>query len=658
MHPVWTIFSRRMLSQLAYWLSALGYNLGDRSVMNRIYLLYFCGFWGAWGVAMLALVGGGLARGLANVQASISPDRLMVALPAGLLIAWAVVTLWRVTGRSPFVFSEEDAYLVCQTPLSRRRVALAWFAQGMFGFVVVLASATIILAFAIVAWRFPSEPGMSLLSFSLRTSGLGLILVLPAQLGMQAALWSVGALRLRGRDRPGWLRPAAMAGALALLVGSFVPSAAPILAAPFSLPFDAAFGHPAQVIPLGIVIVISWLGLLAGLGLLVAVSGKMSLGEAARETTHVAAIGLARSYGQFELVDAILMRRRLGTTHGTSRLVTGGGRAIVLRKAVLQSRRTFRVRDALGLIWVLGLSAGMFRTSSLVLQLIIAGVWTVNLGGFMTIRLRNDLAHWWLWRSLPLPGQTLFAQELAVPWGLASLMGWLALLVSDMAGPAVLVGVVLVPLLAASVAMASSADILRRARARVLMSPSLADENVPRVGASGVIWGLVSVLLPFGMLVGTATTPGGAIFGRSGDSHRHGAGLAATRCAVGRLPDHGVGPGPSRRGTCSDRWAEGASRRPGRASGGSDRGRDRCEWRRSDAVCSSSPPRRPPTLSVAMPGQVRSPVKADPSSKTNETLSAECPVVDKISPATPISFSKPRLASVGIIRLSRGVISR
>jgi hypothetical protein len=71
----------------------------------------------------------------------------------------------------------------------------------------------------------------------------------------------------------------------------------------------------------------------------------------------------------------------------------------------------------------------------------------------------------------------------------------------------------MVPLLAASVAMAASADILRRARSRVLMSPSLADENVPRSGVGGVILALASVLIPYATLVWAASVPGGAVLG-------------------------------------------------------------------------------------------------------------------------------------------------
>lgn len=43
-------------------------------------------------------------------------------------------------------------------------------------------------------------------------------------------------------------------------------------------------------------------------------------------------------------------------------------------------------------------------------------------------------------------------------------------------------------------------DILRHSKARVLMPPSLAEENVPRQNIGGVVPWLISVLIPFGVL--------------------------------------------------------------------------------------------------------------------------------------------------------------
>ncbi len=57
-HPVWILFRRRTLSRLEYWLKALGYNLRDRSLNNKLYLVYFSAFWLLWIVVVFALLAG------------------------------------------------------------------------------------------------------------------------------------------------------------------------------------------------------------------------------------------------------------------------------------------------------------------------------------------------------------------------------------------------------------------------------------------------------------------------------------------------------------------------------------------------------------------------------------------------------------------------
>jgi hypothetical protein len=80
MDPVWTLFSRRTISRLAYWLSALGYNLRDRSVSNRIYLVYFCFFWIVWVTAVFALLGGAVADVFHAIEDDYSLPQVVVTL--------------------------------------------------------------------------------------------------------------------------------------------------------------------------------------------------------------------------------------------------------------------------------------------------------------------------------------------------------------------------------------------------------------------------------------------------------------------------------------------------------------------------------------------------------------------------------------------------
>ena len=513
MDPVWTLFSRRTLSRLAYWLSALGYDLRDRSVANRVYLAYFCAFWLAWGTAMLALAGGGLARAFIEMPSAVSPPELVLTLGSYLLAAWMWITAWQVSGRSPFVFSEDDAYLVCQTPVSRSRLALAWFLQGVMALFLLLVAALVVLAFALVAWRFPTEPGLSLVFVSIRMSLLALGLVMPITVGLQAALWALGAYRLHRANEPTWLRWAVLGFAALYGAGLWLPALRPTLVAPFRLPLAASLASGIVHVPAGPVGALGLVVLVGGLALLAVAARRMNLSRAAQETTHIAAVAQARRYAQFELVDSILMRRRLGTARPPSRLLAGAPKRVLVRKDMLQVLRAFRLRDSVSLLWLLGLSVAMVRPSSWALQMLAAGAWTISLGGLLNRRLRNDLAHWWLWRSLPVQPGALLVDEAALAWCVVTLLGWLALPLSNLPPLSVAAAALIMPVSSASVALAGARDILRQAKARTLMSPSLAEENVPRQGVGGAIQGLASVLVPFGLFGWLAATPMGAVGG-------------------------------------------------------------------------------------------------------------------------------------------------
>ena len=109
--PIWIIFRRRIFSRLAYILLALGFDLRDRSASNLFYFVYFCAFWLAWCVAVFAMLGSALADFLEAFSAN-SSVALVVSFTAFILALWGLIELWQVTGHSPFVFSEQDAFLL------------------------------------------------------------------------------------------------------------------------------------------------------------------------------------------------------------------------------------------------------------------------------------------------------------------------------------------------------------------------------------------------------------------------------------------------------------------------------------------------------------------------------------------------------------------
>ncbi len=504
MDPVWTLFSRRALSGLAYWLSALGYDLRDRSVANRAYLVYFCAFWAVWTVAVLSLLGSGVATILSKIQAYFPPPQVIMTLSEYALAIWVLANLWQVARRSPFLFSEEDAYLLCQTPVDRRKVGMLWFFQAAIRSLLPFAAVAVILSFALTEWRLGGSPTVPLVFEALKESLRALMLIVPLQIGVQAALWAFGASRLHRKRAPSWMRHLSSAAVLLFLAGFFIPGLRSLLLAPWVPPISGAFsqGVPfsSELARVGVTLFY----LVAGMFLLSAETKKISLRRAAQETSHISAVRLARRYGQYGLAESLLLRRRLGTARSPSRFLAGSGGNVLFWKDLLQSLRSIRLGDIINLIWIVGLSISMFGASDWRLQVVVAGVWTLSVGGHTTRRLRSDLAHWWLFGSLPLTADRILAGEVLLSCGMAVSASWLALAFSGRDAVFVLSASALAPALAASAALPATQDILRHSHTRAFMSPGITEENVPREGVGGVIQGLVTVLIPFGILVGAA----------------------------------------------------------------------------------------------------------------------------------------------------------
>jgi hypothetical protein len=499
MDPVWMLYRRRIFSRLAYWLSALGYNLRDRSATNRMYLVYFCLFWLVWVTAVLALLGRSAAE--LSVLLALDPAPAAANLVLAGLAAWALAQLWQAIQRSPFVFTEEDAYLICQTPVSRRRVGLALYLQGWGGSLLPFVAGALILAFALAeiqVWRAGS--GFAFGVYILN-SLQAVSIVLPLQAALLAAVWGVGALRLRGRELP-WLRPAALLLAglwvAAWLAASRWPWLFAALYAPLDLPLQAAFG--AGAIPWLAGLAISLLLLALALAFLVKVTPFINLGQAAQETGSWAIIQMARGVRYAGLAEAILLRQRLGSAHAPSGLLRAQGAGVLFDKDGLQSRRAFTPGRLLPWVWVFAFSLGIFLPANWLLGLVMAGLWTLTVGSLATRRLRSDLARWWVLRSLPIRSTSLLRAELRLPLSLVILLGWGAVLLASVPSAYGILAAILLPFLAASAALSAAYDILRRSQARALMSPSIAEENVPRPDVWGALQGLGSVLLPFGLL--------------------------------------------------------------------------------------------------------------------------------------------------------------
>jgi hypothetical protein len=493
----------------------LGFDLRDRSLTNRFYFIYFCVFWLAWFVTVFALLGSALAGSFGSLPAA-SPPALVVLLGAFMLAAWGLVQLWQVTGRSPFVFGEPDAYLLCQAPVRRRSVGVAWFLMDWFGMVLPFAAGAVILSFALTEAALPHAASLRDLPAYFAACLRSLAIILPLQMGLQAGLWGLGALRLR-RDRPPGrlhcLRLAVLPPGLGLLAALFLPDWRAIVLAPLTFPLLAAFGETLSPS--------AWL-IRAGLGLLVLTLGmtvllvwtsRMHLGRAAQETRLQSTIRQARGDMNYDLAGILRRQSRMKATRPPSRLPVRSGAWMLAWKDLVQSWRALRASQVLRWVWVFFLDLGIFLAPGWVVQLIIGGLWAVSLGDLATGRLRSDLARWWLLRSLPLRNSDLLLAQLGPACGLGLLLGWLALALAGPPPPFGWLAAALLPFLVANAAMGSARDILDNAKTRVLLTPGLAEENVPRQDIQGVLTVVISVGLPLGLLAWSSFHPGGLVWG-------------------------------------------------------------------------------------------------------------------------------------------------
>ena len=511
--PIWIIFRRRTFSRLTYILLALGFDLRDRSASNLFYFVYFCAFWLAWCVAVFAMLGSALADFLEAFSAN-SSVALVVSFTAFILALWGLIELWQVTGRSPFVFSEQDAFLLCQTPVHRRSVGLAWFLMDWFGTFPPFGAGAILFSFALADISLSGIVSFQSFPTYLISSLRSLAIVLPLQIGLQAGLYGLGAMRLR-RDRPPErlfrLRLTALPLGLGLLAAFFFPDWRVILLAPFSLPLQAAFN--GAILPVGwavgagITLLILFIGMV---GLLVW-SDRIHLGRAAQETRQVSAIRSARSVMNYELVENIQRQRKMKVTRSPSQLPVRSGAWMLVWKNLVQSSRSLRARQVTRWGMVFILSTGAFLSPSWTVQLIMEGLWAVTLGSLITDQLRKDLARWWLLRSVPFQNSSLILSILGPAWGIGVLLGWLALVLTRPSFGWLLAA--LLPFLVACAALGSTHSILEHAKARILMTPALAEENVPQQDIQGVITILISVGLPLGLLTWSISHPGGLVFG-------------------------------------------------------------------------------------------------------------------------------------------------
>ena len=501
MKPVWMVRSRQIAQKLSFWLMLIGYDPHDHSLSHRIYLIYASIFMSLWGFAVLTLAAGGTATVLTSIGNG-SANQAAVQISLLLLGAWFLYQLWQVSRHSPFIFSEEDAHLICQTPVNRSVVALCWFVGDWFTQALPFWAVSVTFGFAMVEVQLAGNVTFADFFLYIASGLRALSAFFPLHLGLLAVLWALGALRLQGNREWRWFPRLALIGIL-LVIGSLVlgienpgwaKSIAPIgqgILWPLDYPLRAAFSIFPWINGVVVALGIAILGLVA-----LSIAGKdLNLSRAAQESTQKEKIQTAQRYGMLDVVHEVKQRDRLGIGREPTRLPARPGLWVLPWKDVLQSRYEMGFGGAWNWLLLLGISVGVFLTPDFGSRILLFAFWVFAVGQRTTSRLRADLANWWILRSLPFQAGRLLLAELAIPWSLTVSLGWLAIIIAGWnLGAFRLAIALLMPFVCLIVSLISAYDILRQSKSGMLLNG-----NVPGISALSILGGMFCLVILVGI---------------------------------------------------------------------------------------------------------------------------------------------------------------
>jgi len=495
--------SRQIAQNLSFWLIVIGYNPRDRSLSHRIYLVYASIFMSLWGFSMLLMAAGAAATVL-TLAGTGSPSQAATQISLLILVIWFLYQLWQVSRRSPFVFSEEDAYLICQTPARRSFVAISWFLGDWFPRALPFWALGVTFGFAMVETRLGGNVELSDF-FPYIASGLhALSVFFPLHLGLLAILWALGALRLQGNREWHWMPRLTLIVIIlaiaSLISGIIKPEFAGLIAPvervilwPLRYSLQAAFSLYAWTSGMMLASGIAVLGLAA-----LAITGEaLNLSRAAQESTRREKLQTAQRYGMTDLVREMKQRDRMGIGRSPTRLPARPGLWVLPWKDLLQSRYGIGLGQFWNWLVLLGISIGLLLAPDFGSGLFVLAFWIIAVAQRTTSRMRADLANWWILRSLPFSAERLLLTELAFPWSLVVGIGWLGILFGGAGlGSFRSIAVLLIPPVCMIFSLVAAYDILRQSKVEMLLNG-----NAPGISALTVVGGILCLFIPAGMIL-------------------------------------------------------------------------------------------------------------------------------------------------------------
>jgi hypothetical protein len=499
------IRSKQVISSINYWLTLVGYDSHDRSALARAYLLYVVAFFSAWTLAVMFWISDLLANTLSPLLASlgIAFADIVPIIGVLLLALWSLYSIYKATSRSPLVFSEDDAHLLCQTPAARRFVTLTWLFSEWPSSVLLFLAAAATVGFALL--ELDINNGIKVMSVgNLTVAALKpLIIIIPLHLGLFAVAWVVGVYRLQRDVKRIKIMRTLRILAVILAVTLFVAALGRILFPSFFTIFQPVLSF--LTFPLDTVFLegVWGLGLAVSIGLMTIslavlwqISDNLNLSRAAQETHHFQAHRVAFRIGDFDRIRELKDRERLGSTHVPSRIPTFPGVWMMTWKDVVQSLRTLTVSRLWSWLVILFLTISGTVTGAILKDgaslFILIVYWTLLVGQQTSARFKKDLGNWWLVNSLPLSARSIILHDVVRPVFATIALTWIALWMSSLLGLSISPIVVCsVPFAIVGISFSSVFDMLRQADVSMLLVG-----RPPNFGLVGFVFGMLCIAIP------------------------------------------------------------------------------------------------------------------------------------------------------------------
>jgi len=497
--------SRQEQQEITFWLS-WAYDTKDKSLSNRLYLLYLIIFFSIWWVIVLVFFA---ERGASifMLLAPANPIKAALAFEIVILLFWWIITAFKAIWRSPVVFSEEDAFLICQMPLKPREIVLRWLLLPWIKNFLPIALISITIGFSLaetifLPMEFSSEMFVNYLWYGFRT----LMVITPIHLALFILTWVMGIWCLNNERRIPYVISSLMISILVSLI--FVTVMVSSFNVNIFLPIRAFIVMIQNIFLGGLgssdlirAQVSGWIFALASLLIVGKVSTNFSPSRSAQETQFDVAVKSLMRYGFLSQAKEMKEKRRLRRRVKVFWQPSWENGGAVLWKDILQSLRINRLRKIFGFFIIFSSMLSFGFIQDFKARLPIIAIWTIQVGKITSERVRNDLSRWTISKQLPISHNNWYFYNILFSCSLALLSSFGGMIIgSFFVKNLPLTEIFLLPGMIAISTGIWVFDIARRSQSSLLIRG-----QVPQISEFGRIGAIICVCLP---LLFTIIIPG------------------------------------------------------------------------------------------------------------------------------------------------------